>query len=166
MGGGFHISPDIGDLSQLPSVPTVNLRVTRWLSDRWGVTGNVIAGVGSGGRELDRSVHEARPPSADPAYRDPAYLQFLVRYRMRMRRFSGAEAGRLYFGIGGGAIGVRERSSRLGDEVTWTRSWGRHFLNVEVLGSWVLTDRFSLRAGVGAVPPFLVHPAALLAWRF
>ena len=104
VGGGFHVSPDITDFIQLPAVPTVNVRVTRWLNDRWGITGNVIAGVGSGGRKLDRGVHDRlaaqaeRAGISEPVYlKDPTYIQFLIRYRMRMRRLSGEEAGHLYF---------------------------------------------------------------------
>ena len=67
VGGGFHVSPDITDFIQLPAVPTVNVRVTRWLNDRWGITGNVIAGVGSGGRELDRGVHDRLAAQAERA---------------------------------------------------------------------------------------------------
>ena len=118
VGGGFHVSPDITDLSQLPAVPTVNVRVTRWLNDRWGITGNVIAGVGSGGRKLDQGAHDRLAAQAERAgisepvyFKDPTYIQFLIRYRMRMRRLSGEEAGQLYFGIGAGAVGVSERTS-------------------------------------------------------
>lgn len=162
VGGGLHVSPDIGDLSRFPTVPTVNVRVTRWLDGRWGISGNVIAGEGGGGRALDRGAHDP----TGTYYRDPAYIQFLVRYRMRMRRLSGEEAGRLYLGIGVGAVGVSERGGGPSGQVSWVRVWGGHLLNMEVLGSWALTDRLSLRVGVGAVPPFLVHPVGLLAWRF
>ena len=163
VGGGFHVSPDITDFSQLPAVPTVNVRVTRWLNDRWGITGNVIAGVGSGGRELDREVHDrlaaqaARAGVSEPVYfKDPTYIQFLIRYRMRMRRLSGEEAGHLYFGIGAGAVGVSERTSSPAgltpeNAAPWVRAWGRHLLNLEVLGSWALTDRLSLRVGVAVL---------------
>ena len=167
VGGGFHVGPDIADLSRLPAVPTVNVRVTRWLNDRWGITGNVIAGVGRGGRELDREVHDRLD------FKDPTYIQFLIRYRMRMRRLSGDEAGHLYFGIGAGAVGVSERANSLvggtvenAARVLWVRTWGWHLLNLEVLWSWTLTDSLSLRVGVGAVPPLLVHPVGLLAWKF
>ena len=168
VGGGFHVSPDITDFIQLPAVPTVNVRVTRWLNDRWGITGNVIAGVGSGGRELDRGVHDRLAAQAERAgisepvyFKDPTYIQFLIRYRMRMRRLSGEEAGHLYFGIGAGAVGVSEHTSSPAgltpkNAALWVRAWGRHLLNLEVLGSWALTERLSLRVGVGAVPPFLV----------
>ena len=75
VGGGFHVSPDITDLSQLPAVPTVNVRVTRWLNDRWGITGNVIAGVGNGGRKLDRGVHDRLAAQAERAgIRNPPTL--------------------------------------------------------------------------------------------
>ena len=145
VGGGFHVSPDITDFIQLPAVPTVNVRVTRWLNDRWGITGNVIAGVGSGGRELDRGVHDRLAAQAERAgisepvyFKDPTYIQVLIRYRMRMRRLSGEEAGHLYFGIGAGAVGVSEHTSSPAgltpkNAALWVRAWGRHLLNLEVL---------------------------------
>ena len=163
VGGGFHVSPDITDFIQLPAVPTVNVRVTRWLNDRWGITGNVIAGVGSGGRKLDRGVHDRlaaqaeRAGISEPVYlKDPTYIQFLIRYRMRMRRLSGEEAGHLYFGIGAGAVGVSERTSSPAgltpeNAAPWVRAWGRHLLNLEVLGSWALTDRLRVDAKIDSV---------------
>ena len=151
VGGGLQASPDTGDLIQLPSGPIVALRATRWQNDRWGLTGNVFTNVVDGGNPLDG-------PPGEVIYKAPTvYVQVLLRYRVR--RTGGVD---FYVGIGPTFISSRD-----------TRQRHRrpplamfHPYAFEVLSSWELTDRLNLRVGVGTVPPFLVHPFGLLAWRF
>ena len=95
----------------------------------------------------DHSTRHGRfkPPSFESLwdssdFKDPTYIQFLIRYRMRMRRLSGEEAGHLYFGIGAGAVGVSEHTSSPAgltpkNAALWVRAWGRHLLNLEVLAA-------------------------------
>lgn len=143
VGGGYHLGmTPSGDWITMPSVPTVDARVTRWDAGRWGVTGRVLAGLGS------RAVDE---PGVRERYR-PTYLQLLARFRA---------TDSLTVGIGGGLLGYGERFEDVSHY-----GWHPHLLAAEVLVSRALTDRLSLRLGVGAVVPVHVHPVALLVWRF
>ena len=47
IGGGFHASSDVRDIVQMPSVPSVDMRLVRWTGERWGVSSRMTAGLGS-----------------------------------------------------------------------------------------------------------------------
>ncbi len=148
-GGGYHAGIQVGDIIEFPSVPTVDIRVTRWGSARWGISGRALAGFGA----FDPGEYGVSER------RDPAYFQVMARYRSSV-------SGRTTFhaGIGGGV-------GRYG-ETGWIVSGGRrtrwfpHFLALEALASQEITERFSVRAGVSMVVPIHLHPVVLASYKF
>ena len=153
VGEGFHIRVGPRDLIKLPSVPTADVRVTRWLDDRWGVSGRAMVGLGGSvlpesGRYIERSY--------------PIYIQVLVR-----RRFPVGKTGALLVGFGAGANSYYASSvDSTARAKGGRRTWWYHLLALEALGSWALTDRLDVRVGASALVAFHVHPVALLAWQF
>ena len=141
-GGGYHYGFDLGsDWYGVPSTPTVDVRITRWTSDRWGMSVRGLVGLGGVLRG-----------HAGAERRHPTYAQVLIRYRRGSRDGLG-----LHLGIGGGMWGAV-------DEDGFAFSF--HILAVEALASKRLTERLSIRGGVSTVVPLHVHPTLLLAWGF
>ena len=62
LAAGFHAAITVGDLITLPTVPTVDTRVVRWLNDRWGIAGRLLVGIGSN-RPDEHAVVERRRPT-------------------------------------------------------------------------------------------------------
>ena len=148
LGGGFLFS-SIPDNIQLPSVLTVDARGVWWSSERWGVAAHVLAGIGSEGVR-DSYVSERS---------HLAYVQATVRYRYPLSERNEAHAG-----FGWGMASWREKAA--GNRGT-VRSEASAFLPaVEALISQTVTDRFSVRAGVAAVPLIHVHPVVLMVYTF
>lgn len=153
VGAGFHIRASPRDFKKIPSVPTADARVTRWLDDRWGVSGRAMVGLGGSvlpesGRHIERSY--------------PIHIQVIVR-----RRFPVGDTGALLVGFAAGAqsyyaSAVDGTASAQGRR----RKWWYHLLGLEALGSWALTERLDVRVGASAVVTLHVHPVALLAWQF
>ena len=152
-GGGSHANPDVPDFVMLPSGPSINVRLTRWFHNHWGVTGGVTRGLTGGGDT------KSRVSGADP-FTPLTHVQVLVRGRIAT---TPCGRGQLFVGFGPGAIWVNRVYPH---PFLWEREFLPHLLNLELSGGFYLTDRLSLRVGVGLVPPFLVHPVGLLAWRF
>ena len=150
LGGGF-LSSSIPDNVNLPSVPTVDVRGVWWWSRRWGVAGHVLAGVGS-----------QRPQGSSVLKRSHlAYVQATVRYRHPL-----SPGVQLHVGFGWGLASWRETGA---DSRGTLRSGKELFAGlpaVEALISRAVTDRFSVRAGVTAVPLIHVHPVVLVAYTF
>ena len=141
-GGGYHYGFDLGsDWYGVPSTPTVDVRITRWTSDRWGMSVRGLVGLGG----LLRG-------HAGAERRHPTYAQVLIRYRRGSRDGLG-----LHLGIGGGMWGAVDEDGF---------AFGYHILGVEALASKRLNDRLSIRGGVSTVVPLHVHPTVLLAWGF
>ena len=91
IGGGYHAALDLGsDWFTVPSTPTVDVRATSWVSDRWGVAARGLIGLGG----------VLRGTTWDVERRRPTYFQILVRYRA-----VGSERNGLHVGIGGGLWG-------------------------------------------------------------
>lgn len=151
IGGGFHAALDLGsDWIALPSVPTVDARVTRWFNDRWGVAGRALVGFGSN-----------RPDeSGIRGHRHPSYFQALVRYRA-----SKTEKTALHVGFGGGLIAFGDTFPDAEGRPVDDFTWGVHFLALEALVARKLTDRLGIRYGATAVVPLHVHAVVLAAWR-
>lgn len=148
VGAAYHrwIPPHPGTPDVYPSVPAVDVRVTRW-GERWGVTGRFLAGIGS-----------AR---VDPVtVRDRlTYIQVLARYRVDVGR------SKLLLGFGGTVVGVRERL-RLPDWHEDFYGWdGLYIYTGEALLSVPLASRLSIRGGVMAAWPHSIQLVILLAWR-
>lgn len=151
IGGGFHAAIDLGDdWIALPSVPTADVRATRWVNDRWGVAGRVLAGFGSGPGEF--AVGERH---------HPVYVQIIGRYRAAR-----TEKTALHIGFGGGVAGFGETERDGADHPVRSFTWAPHFLALEALVSRTLTDRLGIRYGATAVVPLHVHPVVLVAWQF
>ena len=93
-------------------------------------------------------VFDDRGVRLEQSYR-PTYLQLLARFRA---------TDSVILGVGGGLWGYGKRFDDGG-----SYGWHPHLL---ARHSRTLTDRLSLRLGVGAVPPVHVHPTVLLAWEF
>ena len=146
VGGGYHVGVTPGrDWIAMPSAPTGDVRFTLWGGGRWGVTGRALAGLG-GVTVYEDGMYEYE------FYR-PTYLQVLAQFRA---------TDSVILGVGGGLWGYGERFDGGGSRY----GWHPHLLAVEALHSRTLTDRLSLRFGVGAVVPIHVHPTVLLAWEF
>lgn len=151
LGGGFHAAIAVGDLIELPSVPTVDARVVRWLGDRWGIAGRVLVGIGSN-RPEESAVVERRSPT---------YVQVTVRYRA-----ASTEKTTFHVGFGGGVDRVSE-TVRYGQGITAAKyRSGPHYLALEALSSRAVTERFSFRYGATIVLPVHIHPVALAAYKF
>ena len=153
VGGGFHAAFDLNDIIQMPAVPSVDVRLVRWTSEKWGVAGRAMVGLGSG--------HPHEPGIVERRY--PMYLQVLLRYRTQE-----SGGGSMHFGLGGGIMAYSQ---------TWDLGYGDgrtgeqfeyfgHVLAVEALRSIPLGDRLNLKIGATMVLPFHVQPVALLAWKF
>ena len=143
IGGGYHAALDLGsDWFTVPSTPTVDVRATSWVSDRWGVAARGLIGLGG----------VLRGTTWDVERRRPTYFQILVRYRA-----VGSERNGLHVGIGGGLWGYIQDDHF---------EFGPHFLGLEALGSRALTERLSIRFGASVVIPLHIHPTVLLAWGF
>ena len=141
VGGGFHWG--VLPWATVPSTPTVDLRFTRW-GTRWGVSGRLLTGFG-GTAVNESTVYERSRPT---------YVQLLARFRRR----SG-----VVFAIGGGLMGFDEQDQpHLGGESRFV--WGGHLLAVEALAPWRVSDKLTLRVGVGAVVPVHVNPTIVLVW--
>ena len=151
LGGGFHAAIAFGDMIELPSVPTVDARVVRWLSDRWGIAGRVLVGIGSN-RPDESAVVERRWPT---------YAQVTVRYRV-----ASTEKTALHVGFGGGVDRVSE-TVRYGQGITAEKHRsGPHYVALEALSSRAVTERFSFRYGATMVLPVHIHPVVLAAYQF
>ena len=150
LGGGF-LSSSIPDNVNLPSVPTVDGRGVWWWSRRWGVAGHVLAGIGSqrpqGSYVLERS--------------HLTYVQATVRYRHPLS--PGVE---LHVGFGWGLASWRRTVADSRGTVRSETASSGYLPAVEALISQAVTDRFSVRAGVTAVPLIHVHPVVLIAYAF
>lgn len=143
IGGGYHAALDLGgDWFTVPSTPTVDVRATRWVGDRWGVAARGLIGLGG----------VLRGTTSDIERRRPTYFQILVRYRA-----VGSGRSGLHVGIGGGLWGYIQDDHF---------DFGPHFLGLEALGSRALTERLSIRFGASVVIPLHIHPTVLLAWGF
>jgi len=141
IGGGYHRAFDLGgDWFTVPSTPTVDVRATRWTSERWGLSLRGMVGLGG---SLRGHATERRHPS---------YYQVLLRYRR-----VGADGTGMHVSFGGGLVGWLEDDG-FGATI--------HLLGIEALVSKAVTDRISIRGGVGVVVPFHVHPVVLLAWQY
>ena len=152
VGGGFHAGFDIGDVIQMPAVPSVDVRLVRWTSE-WGVSGRVMVGLGSG--------HPDEPGVVER--RHPMYFQVLLRYRTQE-----PGGGSMQVGIGGGVMTYGQTwDLGYGDGRTIEefKYGGVHILAVEALRSIPLDDRLSLKIGATMVLPFHVHPVMLFAWK-
>ena len=148
IGGGFHASFDVGDIIQMPSVPSVDVRLVRWTSERWGVSGRMMAGLGSVNPD-EFGVIERRYPM---------YFQALLKYRTQE-----SGGGSMHVGIGGGIVAWSEtRDFGHGDKF----KGGLHILAVEALRSIPLSDRLNMKVGATMVLPFHIQPVVLFAWRF
>ena len=143
IGSGYHAALDLGsDWFTVPSTPTVDVRATRWVSDRWGVAARGLIGLGG----------VLRGTTWDIERRRPTYFQILVRYRA-----VGSGRSGLHVGIGGGLWGYIQNDDF---------DFGPHLLGLEALGSRALTKRLSVRFGASVVIPLHIHPTVLLAWGF
>ena len=139
----YHAALDLGgDWFTVPSAPTVDVRATRWGSDRWGVAARGLIGLGG----------VLRGTTWDIERRRPTYFQVLVRYRA-----VGSGRSGLHVGIGGGLWGDIQDDHF---------DFGPHFLGLEALRSRALTERLSIRFGASVVIPLHIHPTVLLAWGF
>ena len=151
VGGGFYAAVPQGDITLLPSVPTVDTRIVRWWNRSWGVSGRVLVGIGSLGPEDDWTLERNRL----------TYLHALVRYRRALTRNYD-----LHVGFGGGLLSWRETFDG-GDAVRSEMALWPHWGAVEVLVSRAVTERLSIRAGVTSVMvPLHLHPVVLAAYKF
>lgn len=149
VGGGWHVPFNLGgDWITMPSVPSVEARVTRWTGEKLGFSGRFMMGFGS----VDTGE------SGIVERRHPKYLDIIMRYRTEP--LSGA--GRTYFGIGGGIISWGETFWN-GDDGTVV---GPYFLALEAMRSFPLNDRLDMNIGVTMIPAVYVQPVVMLSWAF
>ena len=92
LGGGFYAAVPQEDITERPSVATVDTRIVRWWNGNWGVSGRVLVGIGSRRPEDNWIMEHDRL----------TLVQAVVRYRRALTR-----SWDLHVGFGGGLLAWR-----------------------------------------------------------